>query len=182
MLSIKTITAKNAGQYYTHDNYYSRSEGVWQVKGAAALGLTGKFEKEAFDNLIHGKAPDATVLVSYEPRYVNGRLQEPRAVIDSTLGAPKSVSVLSEVLGDKRVVTAHDAAVTTTVTFMEKHCSQARITYNGITEKIHTGNLIVAKFTHTTSRELDPHLHTHAVVMNITKRPDGQYRALSNEK
>ncbi len=33
-----------------------------------------------------------------------------------------------------------------------------------------TGNLVVASFRHETSRALDPELHTHAFVMNMTQR------------
>lgn len=105
-----------------------------------------------------------------------------RAGVDLTFSAPKSVSIASEVLGDTRVKEAHDKAVSETLKYVEAHFSQARQTQNGITEKVDTGNLVIAKFQHDTSRELDPQLHTHAVVMNMTQREDGQWRALSNEQ
>jgi hypothetical protein len=44
-----------------------------------------------------------------------------------------------------------------------------------------TGNLVTAAFQHDLSRAKDPQLHTHVVVMNMTQRHDGQWRALSNE-
>ncbi|UNW14443.1 relaxase domain-containing protein (plasmid) [Xanthomonas phaseoli pv. phaseoli] len=40
---------------------------------------------------------------------------------------------------------------------------------------------MVAKFRHETSRALDPDLHTHAVVLNLTQRADGQWRALTSD-
>jgi len=44
---------------------------------------------------------------------------------------------------------------------------------------VSTGNIAAALFMHMTSRALDPQLHTHAFVLNITRRPeDGQWRAL----
>jgi ATP-dependent exoDNAse (exonuclease V) alpha subunit len=57
-----------------------------------------------------------------------------------------------------------------------------RQTENGQTERVTTGNLVIATFEHDTSRELDPQLHTHAVIMNMTQREDGEWRALSNEE
>jgi hypothetical protein len=42
-----------------------------------------------------------------------------------------------------------------------------------------TGNMVVACFQHETSRELDPHLHTHCVVFNATFDPaEGWWKAL----
>ncbi len=40
---------------------------------------------------------------------------------------------------------------------------------------------MAAAFRHELSRAQDPQLHTHVVVANVTLRPDGQWRALSNE-
>lgn len=183
MVSITNVGAGQAGHYYAKDNYYSCAEGAWQGKGAAALGLSGEVNKESFLSLIHGKSPDGSEsLVSYEPRFTNGQEQKPRAGVDLTFSAPKSVSILSEVLGDKTVREAHDKAVSTALSLVEKQYSQARVTVNGQTEKVNTGNLVIAKFNHSTSRELDPHLHTHSVVLNLTERQDGSFRALSNEQ
>src|SRR5690606_10941559 len=48
------------------------------------------------------------------------------------------------------------------------------------------GNLIIAKFRHETARPTegaapDPHLHVHALLMNLTQRADGSWVSLSNE-
>src|SRR5262249_26025408 len=50
----------------------------------------------------------------------------------------------------------------------------------GVTSTVRTSNLVVARFNHDTSREHDPQLHTHAVVMNATDR-GGEWRALARE-
>ncbi len=42
-----------------------------------------------------------------------------------------------------------------------------------------TGKLLIASYQHGTSRELDPHLHTHNVVINVTRKNDGSWRALN---
>jgi len=43
-------------------------------------------------------------------------------------------------------------------------------------------NLTVTKFRHETSRKLDPQLHTRALVLNRTRRSDGEWRALRNDE
>ena len=40
----------------------------------------------------------------------------------------------------------------------------------------------IAAFRHDTSRNLDPVLHTHAVIANMVKSGDGKWRSMSNEK
>ncbi len=105
-----------------------------------------------------------------------------RAGTDLTFSAPKSVSIISEVMGDQRVLEAHDRAVDSSLKYVESHFAQARQTENGQTKRIDTSNLVVAKFGHETSRELDPQLHTHCFVSNMTQRADGQWRAVSNEE
>ena len=176
MLSLSPVSAAQAGNYFTKDDYYTKEQGQWQGKGTEALGLAGHVEKEDFKRLIQGLNREGNTLVTSQ----NGR--EHRAGVDLTFSAPKSVSILSEVVGDHRVREAHQQAVSRTLEFIEKHFSQARSTEGGITQRVDTGNLVIAKFDHETSRTLDPQLHTHAVVMNMTQRPDGQWRALSNEK
>jgi ATP-dependent exoDNAse (exonuclease V) alpha subunit len=55
------------------------------------------------------------------------------------------------------------------------------VTTDGVTSRQTTGVLAVAQFRHDLSRAADPQLHTHAVVLNVTQRADGQWRALDNE-
>ena len=47
--------------------------------------------------------------------------------------------------------------------------------------KVPTGNLATTVFTHSTSREAEPQLHSHCVVMNATQLPDGRWFSFSNE-
>ncbi len=177
MVSITNVSSGQASTYYQKDNYYTKSEGQWQGKGAQKIGIEGEIKKEDFEKVIHGKAPDGSFEIQN-----GGEAQNHRAGTDITFSAPKSVSILSEVTGDTRIRDAHDKAVSEALNYVEQHYAQARQTENGITERADTGNLVIAKFQHDTSRELDPQLHTHAVAMNMTQRSDGEWRALSNEK
>src|SRR3990172_5547193 len=178
MLSIHNVTSGQASTYYTHDSYYTRDQlrGRWTGKGAEFLGLDGDFTREDFENIIEGRDRSGAELIE---RGFQGKHQSGK---DLTFIAPKSVSVLSEVLGDERVREAHDKAVSRALSYLEEHFSEARITVKGVTEKVKTGNLVAALFQHDTSRELDPQLHTHAVVMNMTMRVEGKWRALASDK
>jgi len=101
--------------------------------------------------------------------------------LDFTFSAPKSVSLQALVAGDKAVIEAHNKAVRAAVALMEKHV-HARRKVGGRSHREQTGNLVAAAFQHELSRAKDPQLHTHVVVMNMTERSDGQWRALSNEE
>lgn len=174
MVSITNISSAQASHYYRKDNYYLKADGLWQGKGAEALGLQGEVQKESFEKLIFGQDPEGNQLVS------SGR--EHRAGIDLTFSAPKSVSICALVIDDDRILDAHDRAVSEALRYVEQHYAQARQTNNRVSKRVDTQNLVIAVFSHDVSRELDPQLHTHAVVMNMTQRPDGQWRALSNEE
>ncbi len=90
---------------------------------------------------------------------------------DFALNAPKSVSIMALVARDERILAAHERAVGVALTYLEEH---ATLRHRSGGEIVHetTGRLIFARFTEHASRELDPHLHTHVVVMNITNRAD----------
>ena len=76
------------------------------------------------------------------------------------------------VAGDERILAAHENAVGVALDYLKEHAERR---YRNDGEIVHetTGRLIFARFTEHASRELDPHLHTHVVVMNITNPRDG---------
>jgi len=175
MMSVsRPMTASHADHYFSKDDYYLSSQGTWQGGSAVALGLSGSVQREEFRSLAEGKDPKTG-----ETLVTPGPGGEHRSGIDVTFSAPKSVSLLS--LADERLREAHRAAVTHTLEYIESRYAQARATEDGVTRSVATGNLAFAKFDHMTSRELDPQLHTHCFVFNLTQRPDGEWRALRNE-
>ncbi|WP_017166848.1 MobF family relaxase, partial [Xanthomonas phaseoli] len=97
-----------------------------------------------------------------------------------TFSAPKSVSMQALVAGDKDVTAAHDRAVTRALEQVER-LAEARKKVKGKSYRERTANMVIGKFRHEMSRAKDPQLHTHAVVLNMTQRADGAWRALSNE-
>lgn len=171
MMSIGSVkSAGSAGNYYTDkDNYYviGSMEERWQGKGAEALGLDGKaVDKAVFTELLKGKLPDGSDLT----RMQDGENKH-RPGYDLTFSAPKSVSMLAMLGGDKRLVDAHNRAVTEAVKQLET-LTATRVMADGKSETVLTGNLIVAKFNHDTNRNQEPQLHTHAVVINATQNGD----------
>lgn len=161
------------------DDYYAKDGNAfsWQGKGADTLNLSGNVEEETFKDLLRGRLPDGTLL-----RTSQREDSKSRVGIDLTFAPPKSVSIQALIGRDHRIVEAHDRAVAATLEQIEKVAAQTRKKIDGKTHVENTANLIVAKFRHETNREMEPQLHTHAIVMNLTQREDGAWRALVNDK
>lgn len=108
---------------------------------------------------------------------------ERRAGIDLAFSAPKSVSIAALHLGDERIIEAHKAAVKKALEFVQENFIYYRVS-DGCGGLIHvkSDNMIAGTFTHSTSRSNDPQLHTHAVILNITKTTNGKFKAISNEE
>ncbi len=184
MLSHKILTRQDVGDvasYYGDgaDDYYAK-EGeaqTWQGRGAEMLGLVGPVDSRRFRELLAGKVDPGSTPVRISTRDDS----KSRIGIDLTFSAPKSVSIQALVGRDAGLVEAHDAAVARVLEHVEE-LAQARKKTAGVTQIERTGNLIIAKFRHETTRAQDPDLHTHSVVMNLTRRADGEWRALKNDE
>ncbi len=109
--------------------------------------------------------------------------KEHRAGIDLVFSAPKSVSIVALHLGDEAVIDAHNQAVIKALDYVEKNLIQYR-EFDPIAKdvfKVKSDNMVVGTFVHSTSRSNDPQLHTHSVILNITKINKKQFKAISNE-
>ena len=102
---------------------------------------------------------------------------------DLTFSAPKSVSIAALVGGDGRIVEAHDRAVAATLAWIEKNAAETRMKdpETGRMGRVGNQKIIAATFRHDTSRNLDPQLHTHAVLANMVRGGDGKWRSMANE-
>lgn len=184
MLTHQILTRQSIGalaSYYKDgaDDYYAK-EGEsmeWQGEGAKALGLSGEVDAQRFRELLAGEISSGLKTMRTTTREDN----KERIGIDLTFSAPKSVSIQALVGGDAAIIKAHDHAVARAIEQAERR-AEARQKEGGVSMVEKTGNLVVAKFRHETSRERDPQLHTHAVVLNMTQRSDGQWRALKNDE
>lgn len=174
--SVSALTSSaQASSYYEADDYYAEgglSPSEWSGKGAEELGLSGDVDRDQFRELLDGKIGDQQL-----GTFRHGQLEH-RPGWDVTLSAPKSVSIMAEVAGDRRLIEAHGEAVKTALAHVETHMAATRVRHGGSVTREITGNLIVASFQHGTSRAQDPQLHTHNVIMNATQGEDGSWRSL----
>ena len=187
VMSRGALSAARAARYYAEkysvDDYYSEGQqvaGEWFGKGAVALGLTGAVASQDFRAVLEGRDPQTgEVLV----RRAANR-SERRAAWDATFNAPKSLSIQALAGGDGRLLDAHRSAVTRALSELEGFALSRQ---HGGREWVLTANLVAARFEHIAARPArdadegygpDPHLHTHVVVANLTRRPDGAWRGL----
>jgi conjugative relaxase-like TrwC/TraI family protein len=186
-LSKGSLSARQAARYYqekyARDDYYSEDRtvaGQWVGAGAEQLGLVGAVAREDFAAVLDGRDPrTGTLLVESVPE------KERRAGWDATFIAPKSVSIQALVGSDARLLAAHRVAVTRALTELERVVQTRQ---HGGQERVTTGNMTAATFTHVAARPSqsgttkglgpDPHLHTHVVILNMTRRADGVWRAV----
>jgi conjugative relaxase-like TrwC/TraI family protein len=181
MMSPKAIkSASQAGHYFEKDDYYvdGLSPSEWFGDGAETLGLSGDVDRETFKFLLEGQLPDGQRLGTVR----DGEWKH-QPGIDLTFLAPKSVSILSEVVGDQRLLSAHDKAVQAVLRYIEQEyiVTRNRNRAENTVEYEKTASMVAATFKHTTSRAFDPLLHTHVVVMNATQRADGLWRSIENK-
>lgn len=181
MLSPKTqLNLRNAKAYFREHlclgEYYSEGQqvrGKWYGEAAEKLGLSGIVEERAFLRLCEGLHPatgEKLTLRRNTQRRENGQSVANRRVFyDFVISPPKSVSVVG-LLQDVRISALHDRAVQMALGELER-AAETRVRKRGAQGARTTGNIVAAVFRHDTSRELDPHLHSHCVVLNATFDP-----------
>jgi len=193
------LTALNkpssASEYYTKDNYYTSGDllgpSEWQGKGAELLGLIGNHNQ----NVKYDFAPEKTVSPETFEKLLLGKINEDTqlrsqkgltdkkqtAGTDITFGAPKSVSIVALLEKNPRVIEAFKKSVKDTIEYAEKNYASIYQNSQKNVGAKQTDNLTVATFTHDTNRLLEPHLHAHAVVINMTQNTEtGEWRSHNN--
>ena len=183
---VASISARGGAQaalgYYGHlgqDDYYLRGAeppGRWAGEGAARLSLDGPVIRCEFEAALNGIDPKTG------ERLVAGRGKQRNhaAGWDITFSAPKSVSVLWALSdADKRpaIEAVQRVAVAAACQFLEQTAAFARRGKGGAVREP-TAGLLLAKFDHHTSRDLDPQIHTHVFVFNLAPRKDGTWGAI----
>lgn len=186
MFSISAMSGASQGEYYLRlaaDSYYRRGSeppGQWMGQGAAALGLSGAVDPSPFRQLLVGRSPDGRLDL------VQNAGKESRCPgWDGTLSAPKEVSILLETLPldsarRRELLEAYERVIQETVRWIE---DQAGVTRRGRAgERQEPMGLVVAAFRHSTSRSLDPDLHTHLLFLNVGVREDGSTGAFHSRR
>ena len=85
--------------------------------------------------------------------------------------------------GDERIVAAHDRAVGKTLAWIEPNAIETRTQDRATGAMVRAGNqkMVAATFRHDISRNLDPQLHTHAVIANMAQGGDGKWRTMVDD-
>lgn len=164
----------NIARYYTVGDYYTKGgnePSEWGGKLAVDLGLSGPVDAKVLRELLAGKVDDQQL-----GRHRSDGTIHHHPGWDFAVNAPKSVSIMALVAGDSRVIEAHEGAVTAAISYLEEQAQLRRRDEGKILYQT-TGRILVARFTEHGSRELDPHLHTHLVVLNMTNHEHGDRMA-----
>ena len=127
--------------------------------------------------MLRGFSPDRS-----NPVWAIGQLLKNAELPPTILSVRPRVSALRHWYSmDERVLQAHQRAIEQALSILEARYAQTRISTPTGRQYATTGNLIAAVFTHTTSREMEPQLHSHCVVINATQLPNGRWYSFSNE-
>lgn len=176
---VTSLKGPAAGRYYVAEvgSYYLAAEepkGRWFGDAAQRLGVAGAIVDDQFVAVMAGVDPSSGVALGrrFGENSVRG--------FDLTFSAPKSVSVLAAVADPSvrgEVHAAHDAAVDAVLGYVQGH-AQTRFRVEGEVVSVDAAGIAVGVFRQHVSRELDPQLHSHAVVASKVLSPDGRWLAL----
>ena len=200
--TIRNLTSSSAtSEYFRQDGGYylrkgddaadlrakraeHRNASAWHGRGAAALGLHpgNPVGARAFEKLLQGHVIGTGVRLG---RLRDGQ-HEHRPGFDITFSAPKSVSLAALLPteehphGDRAVISAHNAAVRETLDWIEGTLLETRgwDPATGRRPRVKAPWMVAALFRHIASRNLDPQLHTHAVIANMTRDGDGRWKSV----
>jgi conjugative relaxase-like TrwC/TraI family protein len=112
---------------------------------------------------------------------VDGRV----AAFDHCFSSPKSVSLLATGGGERvhrEVAAGRAEALEVAVSYLERHGIGVRRDHNGTDRYQATGGLLGVAFEHRMSRAGDPNAHTHVLVQNAARGPDGRWTALDSDR
>lgn len=164
-------------QDYAEENYTTKSQTIsnsrWSGTGAECLGLSGQISSQDYDHIYNGRDNQGNSL----RRKLAHKNSRPGR--DLTFSAPKSVSILALIQKNEQIIAAHDRSVDRTLKYIEQNCIYTRLGAGGREER-QTDNMVVAVFQHDSNRNLDPSLHSHCVIFNLTQAEDGKWRAMNN--
>lgn len=181
MLSVASLAAGRGPGYYLelcNLNYYAEGgepPPIYHGAAARELGLVGvEHDRKVIERLCAGYHPETgKALVrnaGKEDRYIGE---------DCTFSAPKTVSLAFAMADDQMrdaIRLKHLSAVKQALDFLEAEAGFARVGAQG--QRLAKVPLLFALFEHATSRAMDPQLHTHALLINLTRHADGRYTAI----
>ncbi len=165
--------AEGAEDYYSGEG---EAEGQWLGDAAGDLGLDGEVGPDQLTAMLTGDNPATGEPLGLRHVADGG----PVPGFDLTFSAPKSVSLTWALGGPPagaEVKAAHAAAVEAALDYMQEAACWTRRGAGGH-EFVHGNGFLAAAYPHRSSRAGDPQLHTHVLIANATKGPDGRWTRL----
>ena len=166
--------AEGAEDYYTGKG---EADGLWIGDAAEELGLHGKVGPDQLKAMLTARNPaDGEPLLGMRGVPSKGAVPG----FDLTFSAPKSVSLLWALGGPvpaAEVSHAHQRSVEAALDYMQREACWTRRGAGGA-EFVKGNGYLAAAFRHRSSRAGDPQLHTHVLIANATKGPDGRWTRL----
>lgn len=176
MMSIAKMGRASVG-YYTAltqggEAYYldaPEPDGVWIGEGAQKLGLVGPVREAELSNLMSGHSPDGLSKLVQNA----GSIHRVKGW-DATNSAPKCCSAFWGIAHSPiRTVfeSCHEDANAVSLEYMQGVAVVTRRGKGGAVRE--PAAMVVSSFTHGSSRENQPQLHTHNLILNLAVRSDG---------
>ena len=163
---------------------------VRSVQAACKAGASGRVKVETVERL-------SRKVLSIDPHTLFGeafdqawqhrgkRVDARVAAFDHCFSSPKSVSLLAARGGDRvrrELAAGRAEALTVALGYLERHGLGVRRDHNGSDRYQATGGLLGVAFEHRMSRAGDPNAHTHVLVQNAGRGPDGRWTALDSDR
>jgi conjugative relaxase-like TrwC/TraI family protein len=155
------------------DPYYLKDRPIRTLGNLAKeVGLGNEPTSEQILNVLAGNNADATETLRERPVKTLG--------FDLALSARKEISILHALGGEhlrNEIEAAHHTAVEGAFKYLESSAVSVRRGAGGA-QVLDGSGLIAFAVTHNDSRNLDPQLHDHVLIANMTKGPDDRWTAL----
>ncbi len=163
---------------------------VRSVQAACKLGASRRVKVETVERVcrkVLGTDPRELYGEAFEGawRHRGKRVDARVSALDHCFSSPKSVSLLAGGGGEqvrRQVQEARGAALQVAIHYLEQHGIGVRRDHNGTDRHLAQGGLLGIAFEHRVSRAGDPQYHTHVLVQNAAKGPDGRWTALDSDR
>jgi conjugative relaxase-like TrwC/TraI family protein len=164
---------------------------VRAVQAACRAGGTRRVKVETVERLcrkVLGRDPHELYGEGFEKAWQHRgkRVDERVRAFDHCFSSPKSVSLLAAAAGGPEVgrelAAGRAEALQAAVQLLERHGIGVRREHNGTDRYQVRGGVVAVAFEHRLSRSGDPDFHTHLLVQNVARGPDGRWTALDSDR
>jgi conjugative relaxase-like TrwC/TraI family protein len=179
------------------EDYYTGAhdpKGTFYGEAAVVFGIAGEkigAEDVRLKNLFDGLSPDGSTVLrqggnqtrtTTNAKTGKQKTLKPVVAYDNVFSAPKDVSILWSQANEElrtKLHQLHQEAVRKAVDYLDSN-TYSRSGKGG--KQSVKAKAVFAVFDHTTSRELDPQLHSHVLILNAGIKADGKTGALDGKR